>query len=190
MAWLETVVTSEPATEPVTLAEAKAQCRVETSADDDLLNSYIKAARIYVERYCGIRLITQTVAMRCSCFADFERLSEAPLISVTSVAYLDTAGTSQTLATTVYENLLYGLSPSIRLKPNQTWPGIYSSADAITVTASAGFGAASAVPAPIAAAMKLLIAQWYDNRTPIAVGESVNELPNAAAALLANYRRF
>ena len=43
--------------EPVTLNEIKAQCRIEHNADDDLLNSYIKAAREYCEGFLNIKLV-------------------------------------------------------------------------------------------------------------------------------------
>lgn len=191
MGWLPTIVTAEPAEEPVTLAQARSHCRAEgTNVDDALVSSYIKAARVHVESYCGIRLVVQTVAMRCSSFGDFASLASAPLQSVTSIAYLNTDGNSQALATTVYQSLLYGLSPSIVLKPDQSWPSVLTRADAITVTAEAGYGAAAAVPQPIISAMLLLIAQWYDNRAPVVTGEAVHEMPNAVEALLSNYRRF
>lgn len=191
MSWLETAVTAEPAVEPVSLDQAKAQCRAQgTVADDAILAGYIKAARIHVEKYCGIRLVTQTIEMRCSSFRDFESLADAPVQAITSIAYLDTAGATQALAASVFQSVLYGLSPRIRLKPNQSYPAVYAAEDAITVVAQAGYGLAAAVPQPIVQALLLLIGQWYDNRAPIAVGESVNELPNSVAALLANYRRF
>jgi uncharacterized phiE125 gp8 family phage protein len=191
MPWLETVVTAEPAAEPITLEQAKAQCRAEgTSADDALFDSYIKSARIHVEKYCGIRLVTQTIVMRCSSFCDFASLADGPLQSITSISYLDTDGAAQALDAAVYQPVLFGLSPNIRLKPNQSYPTIYSAEDAITVTAQAGYGAAGVVPAPIVHAIKLLVGQWYDNRSPIALGESVSEIPNSVAALLSNYRRW
>lgn len=46
-------------TEPVTLAEAKAQCRVEFDTDDDLISSYITAAREYVENFLNKPLVQE-----------------------------------------------------------------------------------------------------------------------------------
>ena len=42
--------------EPVTLAEAKTQCRVEFNNDDELIQSYITAAREYCEDFLNIKL--------------------------------------------------------------------------------------------------------------------------------------
>ncbi len=46
-------------TEPVTLAEAKAQCRVEFDTDDQLISGYITAARQYVEKFLNKPLVQE-----------------------------------------------------------------------------------------------------------------------------------
>lgn len=180
MSWLPPVVTAEPTEEPITLSEARAQCHIDSTDFDTELNIYIKAARIFVEEYCGIKLEAQTVVLRCSSFADFADLPAAPLSAVSSITYLDTDGTEQTLSTDVYEVVLIGLEPTIRLKINQSWPSIRCATDAIRVTASAGY---STVPEPIRAALMLLVSAWNDSR-------SVGPAPEGAINLLANYRRF
>ena len=52
----------QPAVEPVSLAEAKSHCNVDSdiTEDDAKLGIYIKAARRYAEGYCGRSFITQT----------------------------------------------------------------------------------------------------------------------------------
>lgn len=45
--------------EPVTLAEAKAQCRVEFDTDDQLISGYITAARQYVEKFLNKPLVQE-----------------------------------------------------------------------------------------------------------------------------------
>ena len=51
---------TEPTAEPVTLAEAKTHCRVDTSDDDTYITTLIKAARLYTEEATNRALITQT----------------------------------------------------------------------------------------------------------------------------------
>ena len=46
--------------EPVTLAEAKKQCRVEFDTDDDLISAYITAAREWAEGFLGFSLMRET----------------------------------------------------------------------------------------------------------------------------------
>lgn len=178
MSWLPPVVTVEPASEPTTLTEVKAQCHIDGTDFDTELTIYNKAARIFVEEYTGTKLKDQTVVLRCSRFCDFRRLPIAPVSSVTSITYLDTAGVEQTLATSVYEGVLFGLEPHIRLKINQSWPSVRCATDAIKVTVQAGY---STVPEPIRAAILLCVSAWNDNR-------SVGPAPEGAINLLANYR--
>lgn len=49
-----------PASEPVTLAEAKAHLRLDTVDDDTYVNTLILVARQYVEQACWRGLVTQT----------------------------------------------------------------------------------------------------------------------------------
>lgn len=194
MSWLPNVVTVVPATEPVSLAEAKSQCRVSSTDSDILLNSYIIAARTYAEHYTSTKLVSQTVLMQGRSFSDLRSLPSAPVISVSSVKYLDSAGVEQTLDTAIYEGILAGLEPRIQLKINQVWPQIRCSADAVRVTAVVGY---SPVPEPIRCAMLMLISQWYDEsssissvRQSVTADGNVPTLPNTVEHLLANFRRF
>lgn len=124
--WYPATVTQAPASEPVTLAEAKAQLQIAVSdtSKDDGLSLYIKAARAWVQNYCGVKLVTQTISATCSAFADFERVAEAPIQSVTAINYVDPAGDAQVLSAAVYDLRKEGLAPSIALKATHTWPSI------------------------------------------------------------------
>ena len=51
-----------PGEEPVTLAEAKAWCRIDGADDDALLAALIAAARLQVESLTGRALMTQSLA--------------------------------------------------------------------------------------------------------------------------------
>lgn len=180
MTWLPVSVTVEPASEPITLDEAKAQLRVESDDDDAYIESLIAAARVHIEQMTGIKVLTQTVEFRASAFTDLAALPVAPVQSVTSVKYLDSTGAEQTLSTDVYETALTGLSPSIRPKYNQFWPSYRLAPDAIRVVAVVGY---SEAPEPIKHAVNLIVSRWYDDRDTGAV-------PDGAMALLTNYRCF
>lgn len=180
MTWLPHVVTVAPASEPATLAEAKTHCKVDGTDSDTELGLMIIAARTFVEEYCGTKLVSQTVVMRASSFCDLANLPVAPLTAVTGVTYLDTAGAQQTLSADIYEAVLVGLEPSIRLKINQSWPSLRTASDAVRVTATAGY---AALPASIKHALLLLIGKWFDDR-------SVGEIPDGVKSLLSNHRKY
>lgn len=56
------VLTSGPALEPVTLAEAKAHLRVDHNHEDSLIQSLIITSRLHIEAALGLALITQSWA--------------------------------------------------------------------------------------------------------------------------------
>jgi len=181
MGWLPHTVSIPPAEEIITPAEARAQTRIDGIDEDGVLLGYIEACREQIETYCSTKLITQTVIMRARCFDDFERFRTAPLQSITAISYYDTSGNLQTLAPSVYEAVLLGLEPIVRLKYGQSWPAVWDVPDAIRVTAVAGYGDSEDVPGSIRQAALLTVASW-------AVDREIGELPDGAISLLTNYR--
>jgi uncharacterized phiE125 gp8 family phage protein len=177
--WYPEKVTA-PATDPVSIDDAKRQSNVFHDDDNALLAGFGAAARDHVEKYCNILLGTQTVEVRCDGFCDMARLPLAPLQSVTSIIYIDAAGVEQTLPTTVYELRNDELETAIVRKYGQQWPAVQMGSR-ITVTATAGY---SALPASIKHAMLLWISEAYEQRENAAA-------PGWTAfdALLSNYRR-
>src|SRR3546814_17116651 len=104
MSWSTPVVTVEPASEPITIEQARRQVRLaaDDTGFDAELTDYIKAARAHVEQYCGTPLVARTIEAQADGFADLVRLPVAPVQSVTSIGYVDKAGADQLLAAAVY----------------------------------------------------------------------------------------
>jgi uncharacterized phiE125 gp8 family phage protein len=96
--------TTAPQYLPVTLAEAKAQCRVRTTAEDDLFTGvWIPAAVQACQQALGRSLMAQAWQLSLYCFEDCVRLPWPSVKEVTAVQYLDLAGSLQTLDPGVYE---------------------------------------------------------------------------------------
>src|SRR6185369_1494353 len=177
--------TVAPTAEPVSRAEAKAHVRQDSTADDDQLDGLIKAARHYCERWTGRAFVTSTWALTLDCLpcgGDALRLPKSPAIAVSSITYTDTAGATQTLSSTLYQVDVTTEPARIIPAYGQVWPTTRSQLGAVTVTFTAGYGAASAVPQPIKQAMLLLIGSWYENREAVIKGTIVAELPMAVEA--------
>ncbi len=177
-----TAVTSDP----VSLAEAKAHLRVTEGDEDALIVSYLIAARQYVEDYTGrqLSLVTYDFKMDDELCSEIV-LPRPPLVSVTSVTYVDINGATQTLSSSLYRvdtGILFG-----RIVPayQATYPSVRVQPDAVTVRFQAGY---SQIPEPIRMAILLLVGQWYDNRSAVTVGATVNEVPFAVVALLSPYK--
>ena len=194
-----TLVTA-PTVEPLTLADAKLQCRVFDSDhnEDDLLDSLIVAARQYAELYTGRALCTQTWDDKRDTFPCYSDetiwLPKPPVASVTSLSYIDTAGATQVWAASNYlTDLPSGTwAGRARITPAYavTYPLTRSVMNAVTIRVVCGYGAASAVPEPIKAAMRLLIGTWFENRSAVNVGTSVTPMPMAVDALLWPFKVF
>lgn len=178
-------VSTAPASEPISLTEAKLYLRVDTTADDALITALITAARETVERYTSRALVTQTITQVLDCFPGFGfRLAVHPVASITSISYKDANGDTQTLASSIYMLDNYEMPNAVVLKANQQFPSTYDETNAVTVVYVAGESAGN-VPKAILQAMYLTISDFYENRT-----DYVKRLPTAAEYLLDQFRVF
>lgn len=202
-----------PAAEPISTADAKAWLRIESgvTADDDLIDALVVAARQHVEEYCQVRLITQTVKQtldhwpgskrnldlpnegRISDYIggdpDYVELIARPVQSIGSVTIYDDAGGSDTWASSNYRLSIPGDRARLVPTDNAAWPSATRRSDAVEIQYVAGYGdAGSDVPDAILKAMKLLVAHWYENREAVVLGTIATELPVAVKALLSPYR--
>lgn len=181
--------TVAPATMPVTLSEAKSQCRVTHSAEDGYFLDLIARAVDHVDGdgLLGRAMITQTWAQWVSQAPGWVRLKMGPFISLVSVEYYDEAGALQTADLADFETRLDGDFVICKPKESREWPTADVRQDAIKITYTAGFGAAADVPAGIKQALLLLIEHWYANRGASSA-ESLSEIPLGFDGLLARHR--
>jgi uncharacterized phiE125 gp8 family phage protein len=186
------VTITPPASEPVTLAEAMLHLRVDPPASGPhpeaaLIETLIAAARAHVETETNRVLITQTLEARWDAWRDVLDLPRSPVQSVTSVTYVDEAGATQTLAGSAYRADVAGMVARVTPAFDTAWPAARAVTGAVAVRFVAGYGVASAVPAPLKASMLLLIGHLYENRTA-ATERALTEAPLAVSSLLAGYR--
>lgn len=178
--------TTDATVEPLTATEARAHIRAsDPSEDATVIEPLIKAARMYVENTINRALISQTWKLYLTQFPQVIELRRCPVISVTGITYVDSAGATQTLATSVYEVHTADEPGIVCLKYNQSWPDIRGDKNGIVVTFTAGYGtAASSVPETIKHAMKLLVGHWYSNREAVITGTITKDIEFAVDALL------
>lgn len=170
-------LTSAPATEPVTLAEAKLFARIDDSTDDALVTALIAAARQAIEAYTRRALITQTWTATLDFLpgAIAYCLAPRPLLSVTSIKGLNEDGTETTLnpATDI---ILDASNAKIGVK--STAPSLSSdrTTNAFEIVYVAGYGDAAAVPEWAKTAVKQLVATWYEHRESV-TEKGAKEIP-------------
>jgi uncharacterized phiE125 gp8 family phage protein len=99
------VLKTAPTVEPITLTEVKDFLRITGTAEDDVLNSLIVAARNYAEYYQNRPLITQTWELWLDDFPPHDCIPirlKAGLQSVTSVKYYPDGGSETVFTATNY----------------------------------------------------------------------------------------
>jgi uncharacterized phiE125 gp8 family phage protein len=195
-------VFAAPAIDPLSLAEAKAHCNIDDSILDwdGLIGDLIQTANEHVEDFTHRAGISRTLDYKVDDFPGWYcalELPKPPLVSVTSVSYVDTNGVTQTWSSALYtilnaadETMPGQIVPAYQ----QSYPVTRDVPNAVTVRYVAGYGTdPKDVPARWKAAMKILIAHWFKaGREPVAVGSgtTVAPIPMTVDALLWPLKHF
>ena len=186
-----------PAVEPVTLAEAKAHLRVDTSDDDTYIGTLITAAREWCEQYLDRTLVHTQWVMRFDRFPDSGiepvELPRPPMVvsgtaTAVTVTFTQEAGPTSTYSTAEYRVDRNATPGAILPIYGSTWTPHRQDDNAISVTWWAGYGATgSSVPAAIRHAMLMLIGTWYERRAS-ADNAGGSEVPFGVKSLLDSQR--
>lgn len=181
---LNTTITTAPSYEPISLTVCKQHCRVYHSLDDatfgtgNVGSGLITTARLMIENeirgpipntgfttvFDSLPLAREIVLPRC------------PLVSVSSVTYVNTTSVTITLsASTDYIVKSYNGMGRILLRDTANWPSdLHAGGEGVlTVVYTAGYGASAAViPEALKHAILLQIATLYEFRasmSPVAI---------------------
>jgi uncharacterized phiE125 gp8 family phage protein len=114
----------------------------------------------------------------------------APLVSVTSIEYVDGAGATQILATTEYAVIDAGSTTGPgRIVPayGKSWPATRGMPNDVTIEFVAGYGAAADVPIQIQWAILLILGELYTRREAAIAGATIMQVPYNAEALMLPY---
>lgn len=180
-----------PVVEPVSLAEAKAQCRIDSEAEDALVQSYITMSRQYVEDILDTSLITQTWEARYDTFPLWEIVLPRPPMApqAVTVTYRNEAGINGTLQSVNGDFQVDSAVVPGRIYPNYNgvWPAVRGDENSVVVRWTAGYGTSGfSVPAIARQLILLQVAHLYENRQPVVMGYSqVLPVPQTFDTLLA-----
>jgi len=154
-----------PSVKPVTVAEMEAHLRADLTAETALVESYIGAVTEQAEAFTRRALISQTWELVLDCFPAEIAMPLPPLVSVTSIKYLDGAGVLQTLDPALYSVDTASIPARIGPAYGASWPGTLAMPGAVVVKFVCGYGDAAAdVPDSIKAWIMLNVASLYENR--------------------------
>ena len=178
---LKPVLITPPKKLPVSVSELKPHVRADSDDDDAVLQFMLSAATAKLDGYDGITgraLMQQTWAQSWPGFcSDVLRLALAPLQSVTSVTYFDSADAPQTVSAANYRVHTDARGAYVKLKSGLSWPSTADRDDAVTVTYVCGAATAADVDPKIKQAIRLLAAHFYENREGIMAGAQPIEVP-------------
>lgn len=194
--------TAQPSAEPITLAEAKAHIRVDTSDDDVLIASLISRARGYCEDQMRRQIMPATWRLTLD---DFPRgrgrspaidgddiiLPRPPLAIVSAINYLNESGVDTTLSASSYVVSIDDEPGRISLAYGAVWPTTYDQLGAVRISYLAGYYESAietanipAIPKPIIQAILMLVGSWYESREATLVGTVSKEIEFAVSSLL------
>ena len=184
------VMTSGPALEPITLAEAKALARIDGAAEDALVQSLIITSRLHIEAALGLALVMQTWRLSLDAWpaGDTLDLPLRPVYAVTAIRVFAADGQPAVVAPDRYRLDTDSAVPRL-VRLSGSWPAPGRARNGIEIDLTAGYGAtADTIPQPIRHALLLLVVHWYEHRDPIEIGSPSTRIPPAVSALLEPYR--
>lgn len=141
---MKATLTVPPATEPLTLSEAKLHLRVDHDLEDTLIEALIVTAREEAEFRTGQRLITQTWTVTATHATEVSLDGLTPLRSITS------------------DGMSFAVSADLPAILTVDGPG--------TVTIECGFGTPAQVPASIKQWLLIRIGTLYEHRQGLTIG--------------------
>jgi uncharacterized phiE125 gp8 family phage protein len=172
--------------------------RLDTSAEDDLVEIYLQAAVAHVDGpdgFLGRALVDQTWDLYLDEFPESRiEIPLPPLIEVLGVFYQDGDGVEQTFSSASYVVDSASEPARITLGDGVSWPTILDASNAVRIRFRAGYVTGDSpytanVPAAIKAAILLHVGDLYRYRETMAEG-TYSPLPWAAEQLLRPYRVY
>jgi uncharacterized phiE125 gp8 family phage protein len=181
-----------PATEPVSLSDAKLRLRVDSSDEDALIARAIVAAREYAENYTHRQLVTARYRLEMDGppvgrrrWAELQ-IPRPPLASVESVRYRKPGA----IEYTEIDPSCYAVDTASvpgRVILLDGWPALDTMRPgAIAVDFTAGTEP-ERVPAGIVEAILVMVGDAYENRSSIIVGTVSSQIARTADWLLSPY---
>jgi uncharacterized phiE125 gp8 family phage protein len=180
----------------ITLIEAKLQAKVDSTSDDTLITSLIKAAGNIAENKTGRAFMQSTWLMTSSDWPEtdyngFFKMYPGPLVSVTSVKCY-TSNTLTTMATTDYQVDTNSIPGRIKILNSVS---VDDRPDAVQITFKAGYGIdgddvstqQTSIPEDVKAWVKLNMTTLYEFRQLYSAGIQLANIDTLADSLIYPY---
>jgi uncharacterized phiE125 gp8 family phage protein len=180
---------TEPALEPVTVAEARAWLKLDHTSEDALIAELIRAARMEVENQTARALITQHWRMTFDRWPvrDLIHLPRGPVNAILAVIVHGADGAPETLAPADYT--LDAISDPARLLFERR-PETGRRLNGVEIDYACGYGATGVdVPDFIRRAIKMLVVHFYEFRGAVRPEDQPVSFPDGFLPLLRPLKR-
>ena len=179
-----------PEVMPITREQVKQQARVDTDAEDELIDLHLQAAVDLVERQTGYWLGQRAVDAYIPCL-DYDETVFLPggrVGSVTEIAYRDEDGVEQTWSAANYALQAFPTYSSVRLVDGAAlFPYSYlynENRQAVRIRYVAGHASVSDIPVGLRQAALMIAAELYNEREAHRTQPGVIAVANPAAMTL------
>ena len=186
-------VTTAPTLEPVTVEDCRKHLGIGQAGDvsrDEIIALRIKTARLWCESYTQSYFMRQTITAYDDCFSSCCGNAyldlRSPLVSVTSVKYIDSTGADINLSNSQY----FVDTVSNRITPiyNGSWPVARQQPNSIRIEYLVGAAMVAEVDERIKEAIKFIVLQW-ERFQNVSAQDAVYppDFPNVAKNLLSEF---
>lgn len=159
---------SEPTNMAITLETAKEFLRVEFDEDDILITSMVQGATIVAQAFINQQITECEYAMALSSFStEISLLS--PVKSIESVKYYDAQNALQTISSSEYYLMDFGLPNKLIFKDTFSVPTLYNRPDALQIEFTSGM---ATIPEDIISWIRIRIGSMYQFREEFIVNQS------------------
>lgn len=196
MRQLVPVRTVPPGVDLLEISDARKQCNLDHSEDDEHLKGLVASVTGALEAPAGILRICLNKQTWRDAWSGFPstcriRLSVEPLISVSAVEYIAAGETSWTAFSSDYWAAYTDAEgPWVELLDDATWPETAKRPEAVRITYTAGHARPADIPQAIVHAARLMTGHYYENREESVIGVTAQSLPMGCKALLAPFLRI
>jgi uncharacterized phiE125 gp8 family phage protein len=171
-------IVSTTGSELITTSDVKDYVRIDTTADDTLIDRMIVQARIWCENYISRDIVAKARKYYLDKAEGFIQIPFAPVATITSVTVQGSSAEyqekglnkEQIILTSGVNQVLSGSNTSFAMEVLITYTTAGLSDDLIKQ------------------ALLQMVSTYYDNRTDFIQGKNVNEIPTNVKSILASYK--
>ena len=185
MKYLE--ITTPNTTQIVSTSDLKEHLRITFNNDDSYIAALESAAVKTVENYCNIFLLETELTQYGFNFSDVQILFKSEILT----------GTTPTLS--VYSGGAWVSQTGVEFITASKPPRLYKNNTTLStpdsditqkykVVYKVGYASISDIPQPIIQAIKIIVADMYENRQSVIVGKAASEVPKTAEYLMQQYK--